>query len=390
MIARIAVVLLLVAMALPAGGAEVLRFHYVYLENDPLYEANAAYTGLELRRRHRPREGIETGLKESRVPGRAAGIAFELVDIPATGAEDAATRVAAAAAPGGADVFLLDLPAEAVRAVVAETANGGRPPVLLSMQAVEDDLRTLCQPALLHVAPSRSMLADALAQYLSRMRWDRVLVLVGERPEDAAAADAFRAAAEKFGLSIVAERAFVLSNDPRQRDRTSIALLTAEPSYDLVFLADSLGEFGRFLPFATVLPRPVVGSEGLAPEAWHWSWERHGAPQLNQRFQRIAGRRMTSDDWVGWAAVKSVVEAAVRLRSTSAADIGNYVRSEAFALDTYKGAPGSFRAWSGQLRQPILLSTHNAVIERAPLDEFLHERNNLDTLGSDADPSACR
>ena len=182
-------------------------------------------------------------------------------------------------------MFLLDLPAEAVRAVVAETANGGRPPVLLSMQAVEDDLRTFCQPALLHVARTRSMLADALAQYLSRMRWDRVLVLVGERPEDAAAADAFRAAAEKFGLSIVAERAFVLSNDPRQRDRTSIALLTAEPSYDLVFLANSLGEFGRFLPFATVLPRPVVGSEGLAPEAWHWSWERHGAPQLNQRFR---------------------------------------------------------------------------------------------------------
>jgi ABC transporter substrate binding protein (PQQ-dependent alcohol dehydrogenase system) len=387
MIAKAAVALLVLAVTtLPATGAERLRFHYVYIEDDPQYAPDPAYTGLELRTRHRPREGVESGLKESRVPGRAAGIAFELIELAATGPQDAAARVADASA-GGARVFLLDLPAEGVRAVAAAASEDDI--ILLNLRAPDDDLRAMCGPALLHVTPSRSMLADALAQYLQRMGWERVLMLVGDRPEDEAAAVAFESAAEKFGLKVVAARDFVLSNDPRQRDRTSIALMTGEPDYDVVFLADSVGEFGRFVPFATVLPRPVVGSEGLTPEAWSWTWERHGAPQLNQRFERIAGRRMTSDDWAGWAAVKSVVEAAVRLQTTSPADIRAYVRGDAFALDTYKGAAGSFRPWSGQLRQPVLLTTHNAVIERAPLDGFLHEGNNLDTLGSDAEPSAC-
>lgn len=35
----------------------------------------------------------------------------------------------------------------------------------------------------------------------------------------------------------------------------------------------------------------------LIAAAWHWSWERHGAPQLNQRFERRAKRRMQGADW---------------------------------------------------------------------------------------------
>ena len=387
MIASLAAFLLLVAAALPAAAKDTLTFHYVYIEDEPYYAPDPAYTGLDLHVRHRPREGVETGLKESRIPGRAVEITFELLDLPASDSQDAAARVVRAA-DGGAGVFLLDLPAAGVRDVAAATA--GRPAVvLLDMRATDDDLRAICEPALLHIAPSRSMLADALAQHLKSMSWTRVLMLVGDQPEDEITAAAFRAAADKFGLAVVAERPFVLGNDPRQRDRTSIPLMTGEPAYDVVYLADSVGEFGRYVPYATVLPRPVVGSEGLTAEAWSWTFERHGAPQLNQRFERVAGRHMTSEDWVGWAAVKSIVEAAVRLRTTSVPQIRDYLRGDAFALDTYKGAPGTFRPWSGQLRQPVLLSTHNAVIARAPLEGFLHERNNLDTLGSDSEQN-CR
>jgi hypothetical protein len=42
------------------------------------------------------------------------------------------------------------------------------------------------------------------------------------------------------------------------------------------------------------------------------------------------------------------------------------------------------------LRQSILLHTDNAVIARAPLEGFLHQKNNLDTLGVDAAESICR
>jgi ABC transporter substrate binding protein (PQQ-dependent alcohol dehydrogenase system) len=369
------------------GGwaAESLVFYYVSIAGDPLYAEQRAYTGLELRIRHPPRDGARTALKESRIPGRAAGLVFEMAEIEAADPDDAAARILAAAEQD-AEVFLLDLPAPGIRAAAAAMA-GRRDVILLNLQAPEDDLRELCDPALLHVAPSRSMLSDALAQYLNKMSWRRVLVLVGETAEDAAVAAAFRASAEKFGIDVAAERPFALTNDPRQRDRTNLAFLTGGVDYDALVIVDTVGEFGRYVPFATALPRPVVGSEGLSAETWHWTWERHGAPQLNQRFDRTAGRRMTSDDWVGWAGVKSVVEAAVHARSASAEDLLPVLRGDAFTLDTYKGAPGSFRAWSGQLRQPILLATHNAVIDRAPIEGFLHATNTLDTLGPDLSSS---
>jgi ABC transporter substrate binding protein (PQQ-dependent alcohol dehydrogenase system) len=375
------------ACLLPAW-AESVVFNYVSIVDDPVYVEQHAYTGLELRTRHRPLEGVRTGLRESRIPGLAAGLEFELAEISASDTGDAAAQVVGAAG-GGASIFLLDLPAEGVRAVAAGLA-GREDVIVLNMRAPDDDLRLICEPALLHVTPSRAMLSDALAQYLYAKSWRAVLMLVGDTAEDRAAAAALRGSAAKFELRIVAEREFALTNDPRQRDRTNLALLTAEPEYDVVLIVDSVGEFGRYVPFATVLPRPVVGSEGLTAEAWHRTWERHGAPQLNQRFDRVAERRMTSDDWAGWAAVKSVVEAAVRLGTADAAALLAAMKGDDFALDTYKGAPGSYRPWSGQLRQPILLATHNAVIERAPIDGFLHQENTLDTLGLDRHASPCR
>jgi len=157
----------------------------------------------------------------------------------------------------------------------------------------------------------------------------------------------------------------------------------------VVFLADEIGEFGRYVPYATYAARPVVGSEGLRPLAWHWTWERYGAPQLNQRFERGAGRRMEAEDWAAWAAVRATIEAVARTRSQDVATLRAFMESADFSLDLYKGAPGSFREWDGQLRQPILLALHNAVAARAPFDEFLHQTNTLDTLGTDRPEAAC-
>ena len=99
---------------------------------------------------------------------------------------------------------------------------------------------------------------------------------------------------------------------------------------------------------------------------------------------------MTGADWAAWAAVKVIVDAAVRTRSISVADLRAFLTSEDLTFDTYKGAPGDFRAWDNQLRQALLLHTHNAVIARAPIDGFLHRTNTLDTLGTDESETACR
>jgi ABC transporter substrate binding protein (PQQ-dependent alcohol dehydrogenase system) len=289
----------------------------------------------------------------------------------------------------GTSAFILDLSYADIAAAGRAFADSDRL-ILFNVRHGEDSLRgSDCSPVLFHTLPSAAMLADGLAQYLASMGWRNVLILAGEGEEDRALAASFRRSAAKFGLAVTAEQAFVLTNDPRQRERSNVRLMTGG-DYDVVFVADSEGEFARYVPYSTLLPRPVVGSEGLEPSAWHWTWERHGAPQLNQRFEKLAGRSMAAEDWAAWAAVRAIVEATVRSRSTDPARLLSMLPSEDFGVDIYKIGPGSFRPWDHQLRQPILLHTHNAVIAAAPIEAFLHQRHKFDSLGADESESECR
>ena len=137
--------------------------------------------------------------------------------------------------------------------------------------------------------------------------------------------------------------------------------------YDVVFVADTDGEFARNVPYQSVQPRLVVGSEGLAAAAWHWAWERHGAPQLEKRFQKVAKRPMRDFDWAAWMAVKAVVEAVLRTEGGDFGAVRDYLVGPEIVLDGFKGNRVNFRPWNRQMRQPLLLVTHNWVVERAPV-----------------------
>ncbi len=373
------------------AAAEKTDFSFAYLqrEGDPAYEGHRAYTGLVLRDRFPGLDGAKAAARESRLVGRALGLSFKLHEQVLAPGEDALAAVKGLIDQGTSRVFLLDLPLTEVRDLAGSLE--GEDVLMFNIRHRDDSLRGAgCSPVLFHTLPSNAMLMDGLVQFLRKRNWLRVLVLEGEGDEDKALSAAFQASARKFQLRVLGVRPFVLSNDPRQRDRTNVRLMTSATDYDVIFLADTIGEFGRYVPFGTQLARPVVGTEGLRSSAWHWAWERHGAPQFNQRFDRVAKRRMSGQDWAAWAAVRAVVEAAVRTKATAIAELRSFLRSEQFALDTYKGAPGSFRPWDNQLRQPVLLHTHNAVIARAPVEGYLHQRNNLDTLGADLPESECK
>ena len=131
-----------------------------------------------------------------------------------------------------------------------------------------------------------------------------------------------------------------------------------------------------------------MGAAGLSPVAWHPQWERHGAPQLNRRFFKFAGRTMTEEDWAAWVAVRSIVEAQVRA-GESGAPLAQVLLKPDLTLELYKGFPGSFRPWDRQLRQGILLGTADTVIALAPVEGALHQFNNLDTLGLDEPEFIC-
>ncbi len=376
--------------ALAAGEAKPFAFLYVSLAGDPHYAQAKGYTGLVLRDRKSPIEGAKAAIRESRVIGRSIGVKFTFAHVELETAGNAADAVAGLLAQKPAKAVLLDLPLAPFRAVVRRFSD--RDDVMFFNIRHRDDVlrQSQCATSLFHALPSNRMLTDAMAQYLKSRGWSRVLVLARETQEDQNLADRFTDSAKKFGLTIADRRAFVLGNDPRERDKNNIALLTGGARYDVVFLADGEGEFGRYVPFATYRPRPVVGTDGLVASAWHWTWERYGAPQLNQRFDRRASRRMAAQDWAAWVAVRAVVEAVARSASTDVATIKQTLTDDKFAIDLYKGLAGSFRPWDHQLRQPILLHTYNAVIARAPIEGYLHKDNILDSLGIDISESVCR
>lgn len=384
----IGVVVLLSFQSVWAAGKTTLVIGYAQLDDDPSYRVDRRYAGIEFKPRGRPLPGAEVALRESRIVGRAIGVKFKLEKVSGKNAAELAAAVNRLHEEQNTPFVLVDAPAETLL-TVADTTQG-KPLLLFNISESADELRgNQCRPQLMHTIPSYAMLADSLAQYLVTKQWKQLLLLQGTLPSDRAFGQAIRKTARKFGLKITEEREFILSNDPRQRDQNNIVLLTAHKS-DVVLLVDTEGEFGRYVPYQTVHPRPVVGTAGLVPSAWHWAWERHGAPQLNQRFVKKAKRKMLDADWAAWAAVKVIVESVLRTKSTDFETVTQYLKSDELTLDAYKGTPANFRNWNNQLRQPILLHTHNAVVERAPLKGFLHPTQNLDTLGVTPERSDCR
>jgi ABC transporter substrate binding protein (PQQ-dependent alcohol dehydrogenase system) len=201
--------------------------------------------------------------------------------------------------------------------------------------------------------------------------------------------NSFIESAKQFGLKITDNRNFVLGNDPRAREQNDLDFLTGSAKYDAVYIADTLKEFSYRVPFATHNPAIVIGSSGLIPRAWHWSYLRHGAPQVHGRFERMHKRRMTEEDWAAWIAMRAIAEAIVRFKDNENFSFNEVFINKEFKLDGSKGPVLNFRSWNRQLRQPIMLSTENWVTSIAPLSSFVHRENNLDTIGMDNKTSKC-
>jgi len=367
-----------------------VTFGYVELADDPRYANRGTIGGIVLPDLGRPYNGSKLALEDAQALGRVIKVAFSIEKATGTSLDELTQRILDWLGHDEIHFVLADLPA----APLAELAHRlvGRPVVLFNVSAPDDSLREAqCAANILHTYPSDAMLADALLQYLASKGWLQILVLQGPAPEDAAMVSALQRSVHKFHARIVDIRHFLLTNDPRNREQSNIDLMTGGARYDVVYVADGSGEFGRYVPYQTNIPRPVVGSAGLTPTAWSWAWNRDAAVQLQHRYERLAPpRRMNGADWAAWEAVKAVTEAAMRTQSTSFDAMKAFLLSDRLNLDTVKGNPGSFRPWDHQLRAPVLLATADAVIERAPLPQFLHQTNVLDTLGTDAPETTCR
>lgn len=254
-----------------------------------------------------------------------------------------------------------------------------------------------CRINVKHVSPSRTMLADALGQYMAWKRWHRWFLIVGPAEEDKLYAEALKRAAKRFGNKIVEERAFAYDPGSRRSDggfeqiQQQIPQFTQKvPEHDVVVVADEGGLFGEYFPYRTWDAKPVIGSAGLFAASWHPAIELWGGTQFQNRFKRMNNRQMRSLDYDVWMAVRSVGEAATRKKSSSAKDLIEYMRSPEFELAAFKGQKLTYRAWNGQLRQPVLLVTGKVHVTVSPQPGFLHQLTELDTLGVDRPETKCK
>lgn len=339
--------------------------------------------------------GAKLGIADNATTGRFLNHGYELTEAVFPDAAQLAERVEALLAEGQR-FFVADLRAEELLALAdLPTAADA---LFLNIRAQDDRLRTEdCRANVLHVAPSRAMKADALAQYLAAKRWNRWFLLAGGRPEDQAFVEALRRAAKRFGGRFVEERTYEYEPTARRTDsghqqiQSQIAGVTQEAAdYDVLVVADESDLFGEYLPYRTWDPRPVVGTQGLVPTAWHRSHEQWGGTQMQTRFLASAGRIMVERDFNGWAAVRSIGEAVTRLNGAEPAAVHEFLIGDEFRLAAFKGEGLTYRRWNQQLRQPMLLAAARALVSVSPQEGFLHERTPLDTLGYDEPETGCQ
>lgn len=376
---------LLFALGLSTSVQAETQLHLTYLQVEE--EQPPTLSNLEPRPEDLGLAGAQVAIADNNTTGRFLGQTYVLETVTvARGADPAA---AARAALAHSPLLILDAPAH-ILLHIADLPQA-QEALLFNIARRDTALRQGdCRANLLHTIPSQAMRADALMQFARTKRWDKLALISGEQPRDAGFATALERSAAKFGLEIGIRKTWTFDADMRRNAAQEVPLFTQGlGDHDLLLVADELGDFARYIPYNTWLPRPVAGSEGLTPTAWGPAVEQWGAAQLQSRFRDHAARPMRASDYAAWAAVRAVGEAVTRTKVSDVATLRAYLLSDQFQLAGFKGRPLSFRNWNGQLRQPIPLLTRGALAAQAPLPGYLHQHSELDTLGIDRPETTC-
>lgn len=154
-------------------------------------------------------------------------------------------------------------------------------------------------------------------------------------------------AASAPSIYVVAGDASICSRVMLQSARTNTPVLDAGCAMD-----DSVRSANTYslIPAADLTATPGDSSR---LELWHWSLERFGGEQLNERFRRRFDARMDSPAWTGWLALKIALDAALQARATNGPALLHRLAETRAQYDGQKGRPLRFAPDTRRLIQPL-------------------------------------
>ena len=293
----------------PAAGALDVPIGYLgrteRTETISLVEQPAANDGIA---------GAQLAIEDNNTTGKFLNQSFS-IEATRLKAQDDAVTAAMQFADRGISLLIADLPGRCLLKV----ADAGRERGLFFFNAGASDDRLRqedCRADVIHVAPSRSMLADGLAQYLVWKRWRRWLLVVGSHDPDQLYAAAFRRAAGRFGAKIVQERVFEDTGGARRSDSGLVQIQSQIPSslsrhpittcWSRPTKVRSLRHISRTGPAIRGrlrLGRPCSHELGRLARSM-------GRDPAARSLRRSFSRRMTALDMQAWTAVRMIGEAA--------------------------------------------------------------------------------
>jgi len=366
-------------------SAPVQEIKIAYLSQEQ--KIPAALSNLEEFIQNKGLQGALLGLNDNNTTGQFTGQNYHL-EIKIVAVDGDVKQAFLNLVQDDFSLIIVNLPAQLLNEV---SLLNKQQALLFDVATRADSFRQKnCLNDVLHLLPSRAMRADALAQYMRKKRWNKWFLVKGNTPEDELFAQAIKRSAKKFAMKIVDEKTWLHTYDARRTAQSDVPVFTQVSDYDVLVVADEQGLFGEYLSYRSWLPRPVIGTQGLHATAWHKTHEQWGAVQIQNRFKALANRQMLEEDYAAYLALRSIGEAVTRTREISASAIKTFLLGDEFKLQGYKGKPLSFRAWNGQLRQPVLLAAPTSLVATPPLEGYLHPKNELDTLGFDEPEVHCQ
>ena len=377
-----------------ANAAEKKTMNIVYLGREyreplPLSYAEKVITDKGI-------QGARQMLKEANLAGSFLGFQYTLEEaiVPEDGDVVAKAKELLAA---GNRFFVADLEPDDLLAVA--DLPEAKDAIILNIRSSATRLRQEdCRKNVFHIIPDFAMRADAIAQYLILKKWRDWFVMRRDTPEDQDYLAQVQRSAKRFGGNIVEDHLYDLPPGARNLDsghqqiQAQMALETERsPDHDVVWAINSDDDFGDYLMYRTTLPRPVVGTQGMQATAWDKSYTESGGMRFQRALPRIANRPPVERDYTGWLGLRTLSEAAQKSGSVEPEDVKEYMLSDQFRLEAFKGQALSFRTWDHQMRQPIILGGGTRVpVSTSPQEGFLHPKFVTDTLGFDEPESKCK